>query len=302
MARVYLHMVEQVRPHLIHAHFGWAGADSVLAADRLQVPLLVSFHGTDLLRYPELPDWRGAYRRMLRHVPQATVASRFLEDRLRSLGYEGRVEVLPPGVRLEHFPYRGPREDGGELRLAFIGRLIDWKGLDVLLRALPLVRSAPAPRLSVVGDGPERAAAERLAEGLSLRDRVEFHGALHHDGVVEVLRGADVAVSPSRQLPDGQVEGAGLIPREAQALGLQVAVTTAGGLPEGLPPERRHEAVPWDDPEALAARIDELWSVRERWPERARRGREFVEREFSWRILGRRLSEIYRYVLGRQRP
>src|SRR2546421_314161 len=147
-SRAYLRMVEPTRPHLIHAHFGWAGADSVLAARSLGVPLLVSFHGTDLAVYPQLPEWRGAYRHMLRHVQRATVSSRFLADRLRALGYEERLDVLPPGVRLERFPYRGPRPDPGELRLAFIGRLIDWKGLDVLLRALSLLR--PPARLTVV--------------------------------------------------------------------------------------------------------------------------------------------------------
>ena len=85
-ARRYLGAFALAPPGILHAHFGWAGAHSLLAARRLGLPLIVSFHGTDLTVSPRDPVWREPYSTMLRQATSVTVVSRFLEGRLRELG------------------------------------------------------------------------------------------------------------------------------------------------------------------------------------------------------------------------
>src|SRR6185503_15366340 len=123
VSRRYLRALAGAPADLLHAHFGWAGADAVLAARRLRLPLLVSFHGTDLTVYPAVEPWRRRYPAMLAGADRVTVVSDFLAGLLRDAGHDGRVDVVPTGIRLERFPFRGPRAPSGGLRLVFVGRL-----------------------------------------------------------------------------------------------------------------------------------------------------------------------------------
>jgi len=290
----YLQLAREIRPDVIHAHFGWTGVDAVLAARRLDVPLLVSFHGTDLTVDAWQPHWRPYYERLLKAADRVTVVSRFLEDKLRALGYEDNVDVLPAGVDPERFAFRGPRQADERMRLLFVGRLIECKGLDVLLHALAIVRRAePGVSLEVIGDGPTREVAEQLTDSLGLCDAVEFRGAQSHEQVSRALGRSDVLVAPSRTMPNGQAEGSPVVTKEALAVGVPVVATDAGGLPETLPVECRRRIVPEGDSEGLAAEVTRLWCDAQLRHEVSERGRRWVLEQFDLRRLGERTAAIY---------
>jgi colanic acid/amylovoran biosynthesis glycosyltransferase len=300
--------IARARPSVVHAHFGWTAAEVLPVVKRAGLPLVAGFHGYDLTVFPvygsvdlerdaHAPRRRHRpYRRLLRELDRALVVSAFLEGRLRGLGFEGPVDVVPTGISLSDFPFRGPRPGAGdEARLLFVGRLVPYKGLDVLLRALPRVAAGEqGVRLDVVGDGPSRSRYEALAAELGPSHAVSFHGPLPRGGVVRALQEADVLVAPSRTVDTGQAEGLSNVTKEAMAVGLQVVATANGGLPETIPPRHREELVPEGDPAALAERITALLAARESWPERARVGRDWVERTFDWARLAPRIAAAYR--------
>ena len=302
-ARGYLAALSRLPPGLLHAHFGWTAVDCTLAANKLGLPFLVSFHGTDLTQSPHDPVWAPHYRVMLRAAHRVTVTSRFLEDRLRAFGYGGAVDVVPAGVRLDAFPFSGGPLTGPTPRLLYVGRMIAVKGFDVLLAALGrLCAGGLRPSLEVIGDGPLRDELQRAALGEGLGAAVEFHGACEHDEVRRALERADILVVPSRTMPDGQAEGSPVVVKEGQAVGVPVVATDTGGVPETIPPQLRHELVPGDDPGALAGRIAQVWNERADWPERVRLQREWVAAEFAWDRLGGRLSGIYEELLAEHPP
>jgi colanic acid/amylovoran biosynthesis glycosyltransferase len=295
MASWWLPAVRRVQPDVLHVHFGWMGAEIGLA--RLRRPVVVSFHGSDVTAWPSRdPSHHALYADLFPEITCATVTSRFIERRLRGLGYGGPLEVLPPGVRLKDFPFREPDVSRSEARLLFVGRQVACKGLDVLLRALPQVPTPLPVTLDVIGDGSDRQANERLARGLGVDRRVRFHGAQQRKDVVSAMAAADVLVVPSRVTPAGEAEGSPVAPKEAFAVGLPVVATEVGGLPEVVPPEHRHELVRPDEPDALAAQIGELIVDRPNWPHRARIGRRFVEDMFDWAQLGKRTADIYERI------
>src|SRR4029079_10655553 len=76
---------------------------------RRRRPLLVSLHGTDVTAYPRLEPWRRRYPAMLAAAARVTVVSEFLAERVRAPGHDGPVDVVPTGVRLGRFAFRGPR-------------------------------------------------------------------------------------------------------------------------------------------------------------------------------------------------
>jgi colanic acid/amylovoran biosynthesis glycosyltransferase len=289
------------RPAIVHAHFGWAAPFAAPAARRLGVPLAVTFHATDVTVWPQDPGNRAAYGRLFPHIALAMAVSRFTEGKLREAGFDGPVEIEPAGVDLTELPFRGPRDGGAaETRVLFIGRLVPRKGLDVLLAALARL-GRESVRLTVVGDGPLRAESEALAGELGLGAQVKFLGALPQAGVRRALAEADVLVLPSRTTDEGEAEGSPTVLKEALAVGLAVVATDNGGTVEVLPPELRHEIVPEDDADGLAARLGAVLDAHATWTDRATLGRRWVEEEFDASALARRLAARYEEALEARR-
>jgi glycosyltransferase involved in cell wall biosynthesis len=282
--------LREVRPDLVHAHFGWVAASVQPAVAAHGVPLVPSFHGYDVTVWPRTVSG-DPYRELFARCPRVLAVSEYIAEVLRDLGYEGSIVVVPSGIRLERFPFHEAREGEG-VRLLYVGRLIPYKGVDDLLRALP---SVPGARLDVIGDGSERAACEALARELGVN--VVFHGALPHAAVAQALIDADVVVMPSRTGADGRVEALGNIVKEALASGREVVATRSGGIPEVIPPDRRAELVPEYDPPALADAINAALARRAEWPERARAGRAWVEQHFDWQLLAPRIAAVYEDTL-----
>lgn len=300
-ARKYHRALRRMPRGLLHAHFGWTAADCVLAARRLSLPFLVSFHGTDLTVVPGLPAWAPSYAALLERADGITVVSRFLEGKLRALGFEGPIDLIPAGVRLANFPFAGGPSPGIAPRLLFVGRLHPGKGVDVLLRALARVRARGLPAtLRLVGDGVLRAELEAAAGANGLTGAVRFLGSQSHDVVRRELEASDIVVVPSQILANGQEEGSPVVPKEAQAIGVPVVATRVGGMPEILPPELRDELVPPAHDDALADRIMRVWEDRERWPTRVKLQREWIAAEFAWERIAARLSDVYDRVLERR--
>jgi glycosyltransferase involved in cell wall biosynthesis len=153
-----------------------------------------------------------------------------------------------------------PRQlDGGEvaagtrMTILSVSRLIDGKGVDDLIRALPDVLGAHKCRLRIVGDGPEAGRLARLADELSVRDHVDFAGYVTGEALASIYRTADVFALPT-SLP----EGFPTVILEAMAAGLPIVTTAARGPADHLVEGRNALFVPPHDPPALASALSRL--------------------------------------------
>ena len=152
------------------------------------------------------------------------VANRRTLEALPS-GIKGQViEMVENGVDLSIW-LRKPLPNTLDLpvRFVFIGRLIDWKALEIVLEALHRLHGQIPASLEVVGDGPMRQRWEAAADQLGLRPVVTFTGFMSQRDCAERLRGADVLVLPSL------FECGGAVVLEAMAVGLPVIATAWGG-------------------------------------------------------------------------
>ncbi len=167
----------------------------------------------------------------------------------RIYGYpRARGRVIPNAVAAPVGPE--PRRPAGPPVIGFVGRIGREKRLDVLLHAFARLRSSPAPRLVLVGEGPERPALDRLASELGLVGRVTWTGPT--DDVRPAYAGMDVVVLCSPR------ESSSNMVLEAMAAGRAVVVTTAGGLPELVDYGRCGLLVPPLDIDALAGTLARL--------------------------------------------
>ncbi len=174
--------------------------------------------------------------------------------------------------------------------LLFVGRLVERKGVDVLLRALAATHTARRGRLLVVGDGTERARLEALARELAIDGAVQWAG--EQTELLPFYAAADAFVFPSRRegLPNALLE--------AMACGLASVATRIGGCVDVVA-EDSGVLVPADDVAALAAELDRLATDPAHRARLATAGRRRVVEAFSFAVTGARLQRIYAEVCGR---
>ncbi len=247
------------RPDLVHLHLPnpLAAAAWLLAArleeilGRRDVPPLAVWHHADITR-------QRLGRRLavplqlacLRRAAGICVSSRSLAENSRELaGLRDKVRVVPFGIPAEPWSRVEPRHDGPFL---FVGRLVAYKGLEVLLDAIAQV---PGAYLEIVGEGPLGPGLEERAGHLGLGARVAFRGRLEEDELLAAMAGARGFVLPSLDAS----ETFGLAQLEAMAAGLPVV---ASDLPTGVRDlgveGETHLFVPPGDVAALAGALGRL--------------------------------------------
>jgi len=244
------------RYRVVEAHIAYPTGWVALPAAYLHRAKLVLYaHGADVI---EIPNRSRMHRRLaaslFKRADLIVANSRFLAAEIESRFSDlpRSVVVLSPGYDPQLFHAEGAQSRQGVL---FVGRLVPEKGLDVLLHALARLHRTPRPRLTILGDGPERARMETLAAELAI-DAV-FRGSVPHPVVAEEMRRALVVVVPSNY----RQEALGLAAVEGLASGAVVVGSAVGGLPEVLEGIERGILVAPNDPDALAGALDRALGI-----------------------------------------
>ena len=186
-------------------------------------------------------------RTVSRTVVPSSAMGDFLHHRLRV--DRNRLAHIDNGVLLP----TAAAPTGPVRKLLFVGLLVPRKGLLDLLTALGRQTVMPSDAtLTVVGDGPERVEAERMASLPALAGRVNFLG--FRSDVAAIMTAHDALVLPSR------LEQQPLVIAEAMGAGKPVVATRTGGVPEMLTlPDAPNYLVPPGDVDALAASLQRLF-------------------------------------------
>jgi colanic acid/amylovoran biosynthesis glycosyltransferase len=262
----------------IHAHFASSGASVARDVHRLTgVPYSFTAHARDIYRNDVDID---QLRFKLEQARFAVTVSDYNQRHLARLGGRHIVRIYN-GLDLHRFVPNGRAPDDPPLVLA-VGRLIEKKGLDVLIRACALLRAdGVAFRCVIVGKGELAHQLQTLISSLRLDEHIELTGPLPREKLLELFPRASVVAAPCVVGGDGNRDGLPTVLTEAMALKVPVVATPVTGIPELVEHGQTGLIVPERDPAALAAAIRRL--IEE--PETARRlaeaGRARVERDFD---------------------
>jgi glycosyltransferase involved in cell wall biosynthesis len=294
----FVQQVKNLHPVLVHAHFGQDGAIALPLVKNLQVPLVVTFHGLDATvrnEYAEHSLTQRMYfrrREQLKHEAKLFIAvSEFIKQKLMQQGFPPeKIIVHYIGVDTERF-----QPDPALQRkpvVLFVGRLVEKKGCEYLIRAMSAVQAAiPEVELVVIGDGVLRSSLEQLAKKLLKHYR--FLGVQPPESVRTWMQTAKIFCVPSITARSGDSEGFGMVFIEAQATGLPVVSFISGGISEAVADGETGLLAPEGDWQKLAMYIRRLLTDRELWQKFSRNGQVRVRNNFNLRHQTRVLESIY---------
>lgn len=292
-----LQIARSLRPDLVHLHFPYPPGDLAAMALPGRPPLVVTYH-SDIVRQRVLlhayrPLLELTLRRAARILPTSPnymLSSPFLRR------HAARCAVVPLGIDADRFARADPghvaaiRARYAAPLVLFVGRLRYYKGLHILLDAMPSVRGA----LLIGGGGPERERLERQAAQLGIAERVHFLGDIPDHELPALFQAADVFVMPAHL----RAEALGLAQIEALASGLPCVSTELG---TGTSFANRHRetglVVPPGDAPALAAALNTLLADSELRQRFGAAGRQRVAALFTRAQMVDLVEAIYRDVL-----
>jgi glycosyltransferase involved in cell wall biosynthesis len=222
--------------------------------------------------------WRGVFRLIVAN-------SKWLGQRLRGDGIDVR-EIIPNGT-----PIRAPRPALQELPIvAYAGRLVPEKGVDVLLESMDqVVKKIPASHLLIAGDGPNRRDVETQIDRLGLRPHVTMLGHLDPEPLAQRMSAAWVQIVPSRYedpFPN--------IIIESMMRGVAVIAAATGGAIEIVRDGLTGYLVPPGDPSILTERMIHLLENRAVSEQMGAAGRAVALAEFTEDRMVDRFLEVYR--------
>ncbi len=237
---------------VVHAQFGRGGALALPLAERLDLPLVVTFHGGDVSKNAHYRPFALLRRRLPRLAAYASAfvcVSEGVRTLLIARGFPAaKAIVLPIGTDTLAAPPRQGPGDG----ILFVGRFVEMKGADVLLDAIAQLRAqgiaAPA---TLIGDGPDAPALRARAAGLD----VTFAGWQPEPAVHAAMRAARLVVIPSIRARSGEAEGLPSVATEAMGMAVPVVASDAAGTAGLIHPGTNGLIVPQRDPTALAAAL-----------------------------------------------
>lgn len=242
----------------LHAHFIHTPASVAAYASIMRgIPWSVSAHAKDIWTSP---DWE--LREKLADAQWAVTCTRIGHQHLQSLAADAsRVHLSYHGLDLERFPpfhrlesTRAGQSSDHPIVILGVGRAVEKKGFDILLRALAALPAVLHWRFVHVGGGAELPALKALAKQLRVDHRITWLGAVDQTQVLVHYREADVFALACRVAADGDRDGLPNVLLEAASQGLACISTRISGIPEFFDDDNGLLIEP-EDPALLAAAL-----------------------------------------------
>lgn len=292
-------IVEALQPDLIHCQHCWV---TPYCASKTGVPYLATAHGTDQMGFRKDQRYRARVMQGVEGAARIIAVSSQVRDDVEAV-YRlppDKVTILLNGFNDEIFrpcpiPVAELVTEHGlpadtEMLISFVGKLAEFKGIDVLIDAAAIYqKELPKSTTVIVGFGQLDGALREQAARLGL-DRIRFLGHQHQPAVARIYAAASVSVVPSR------VEPFGLVAIEAMACGTPVVATNAGGLPDFVNDDVGG-LVQMDNPKELAQRIIEEVN-NDTKNSKGKTAAKYALDGFSWSGVATKLVQLYDDVLG----
>jgi phosphatidylinositol alpha-1,6-mannosyltransferase len=265
-----------------------------------KMPFGVFVYGLDLLR-PQSSKQRGIFNWLLSSADVVFAISQQTAELASQLGVlEDRIRVIHPIINPSELQIKVPPRKLKEIYkiqdkklILSVGRLVERKGFDTLLKALPLiVQRVPKIHYLIVGGGPFEEELRALVSNLGLSRYVTFAGPKLHSEVASFYAACDIFAMISREIPEkGDLEGFGIVFIEANYFGKPVVGGRSGGVIDAIIDGQTGLLVNPSDPAQVTDALIRLLTEPEFAQRLGENGKKRVLNHFAGRSVANELSE-----------
>jgi len=288
---------------IIHIH-DWLTAEAGISCKHyLNKPLVSTVHSTEVGRAQGLhsPDsylidgleWWMAYE-----AKRVIVTSNSMKWEIQNHFHlpEDKIDTIPNAVDVAKYQKEIDRESvrrrygvwPNEKLVLFIGRLVPQKGVEYLIKALPIiVQRRPEAKLVITGDGWSKSYLEGLARSTGHGDKIRFVGFVSDSNLVELTMSADVLVVPSVYEPFG------IVALEGMASGVPVVAGNVGGLSEVVEHDRTGVLVHSGDLGSISWGVNKVLSDPGYSHWLIENAKKKVKEIYSWDAVAKRTAKVY---------
>jgi len=266
------------KPQIIHAHWPFPhGFMAFFAKFFCKIPIVLNFHGAELLLMRKKKWIKPFLKFFIKHANLIFANSSFTAKRIEEI-YPRKVEILPYGTTFSNCVRNA--EQSSIFRVLFVGRHIERKGIEYLIRAADFLDKE---KFQI-----------RIAGGnANLTNRILFLGKLSKENLAKEYQTADCFVLPAIVDSKGDTEGLGVVLIEAIEYGCPIIASNVGGIPDIVIDRKTGLLVPEKNPEAIAAAIKELAENEALRKELVNGAKDHVKRNFSWDAIIEKQMGLY---------
>jgi len=286
---------------IIHTHIPtpWSADISTLISFIRRKPLLVTYHN-DLLKNGSYSLISCIYSKTLlklvfKRADKIIVTNKEYIKKSKYLHmYKNKIVVIPNGVNMDDYLLSSTKKE--ENKIFFLSLLDDhhrYKGLDYLIRALPIILKAfPNTQLLIGGEGILKEEYKNLAKILGLEKRIKFLGRLSENKKKELLSSSSVFVLPSTT----REEGFGIVLLEAMASYTPVVATRIVGMAKDIEEYKAGIVITPKSTTEIAKAISSILAQKNK-TNYGKNGRELVSEKYTWKNLVKKYEHIYSSTL-----
>lgn len=301
LASMALSLIRLSRQHdIIHAHWSICGAMAVLTQSMHQKPVITTLRGSDVYKAKKSGPFSLLHRKAIQGSSFTVGVSQTMAAELgrQYPGMADKIRFVPNGVDEAFYTLLAERHHLplSPFKLLFIGSLVPYKGLDILLKGLDRINSLPSWTLTVVGDGPDGNHLRSLATSLGINTNIRFLGSVSPDRVSQLMNDHHLLILPSHR------EGRPNVVLEAMAAALPVLATDIEGTRELVQNGKTGWLVPPGDVNALSGALDDIISGKRNLAAAGLAGRQrMLEQGLTWDNTAKLYRQLYVEVLKRRR-
>lgn len=281
---------------ILHSHSLFTSYNYLFMKLSLSIPLITTYHG-------RVPDGvksldSSKMRKVFDHGDAFLVNTRYASNDLASLGCpENKIHIIRQGINPDDFTYTERSiQSGSKIILLTVGRLSPEKNHITAIHALKELSSHyPQLEYHIVGNGPELDTLITTCRALGISDRVRFHGVKSGRELQQILDMVHIFILPST------VETQGVVLQEAQACGLPVIASNAGGIPEVITDGVTGILFKTGSHVDLANKINTLIQDPTTYLSLATNGVKDVRDNFHSSVIARQLTDFYHEFLSTRR-
>ena len=293
------HKIIEINPDVVHAQGSFAPYSTATALVRNKYPVLLTVHGTakkDIKYYNGLTFvlfklvHKPNEKYVVSKTPNIVIVAPQVKDIISGMT-TSKIRVIPNGIDSKDIQNIQPKSIDHP-SIFYIGWLTKIKGVDVLLKAIPIIKERiPAIHVYIAGSGLQEKELKNLVKKLKIEENVKFLGFISESDKYAYYKSADVCVFPSRQ------DYGPIVLPEAMACGKPIVASNVGGIPFMVENGKTGLLFESENAEDLAEKIVTLLKDDKLRQKMGEAGKEKVK-EFTWDKIAEQTVEVYREILG----